>query len=162
LPGTRASILQKIIAWVENTDSHAILWLTGFAGLGKSAIAHAIAQYFHDKRQLGSSFFFDKAHRASRRPDNLFSTIACDLARKDKAKMSHLLDIIREDRGLRTSTSPYRQFHQLLIPTNKPNNADSPVVVVVIDALDESGNAEERRWDEGATSRISFSHYISL
>lgn len=53
------------------------------------------------------------------------------------------MNIIRNNRALRTSTSPYRQFHELLLAAKGSPNATLPIVVV-IDALDESGNHEER------------------
>lgn len=40
LPGTRATILQDIIDWVDSPDGAAILWLTGYAGSGNGA-SHA-------------------------------------------------------------------------------------------------------------------------
>lgn len=58
--------------------------------------------------------------------------------------MARFINIISGDRGLRTSTSPHRQFYHLLVATNSTYAANSPIVVVV-DALDESGDEKERK-----------------
>ena len=48
LPGTRKEVIDEISNWVNNDsdDTPRIFFLTGFAGAGKSAIAHAVAHLF--------------------------------------------------------------------------------------------------------------------
>ncbi|KAG1868266.1 hypothetical protein DFJ58DRAFT_97924 [Suillus subalutaceus] len=48
LPGTRTDILSKIMEWINDSrdDVPRVLWLSGPAGTGKSAIAHTIASSF--------------------------------------------------------------------------------------------------------------------
>jgi hypothetical protein len=85
LPGTRKGVIEEIMEWV-NSDADGVprvLLLSGMAGVGKSAIAHSLAKLFDGLGRLGSSYCFDRANQAVCRPDNLFSTIARDLADLD-------------------------------------------------------------------------------
>ncbi|KAF8292371.1 kinase-like protein, partial [Clavulina sp. PMI_390] len=99
LPGTRTAILKAILDWAKgsaqlpgcppylkgiSTDKH-ILWLCGVAGSGKSSIALSVALETHASGILGAYYCFNTANQAQLNPSNLFSTIACQLAARDKA-----------------------------------------------------------------------------
>ncbi|KIL64088.1 hypothetical protein M378DRAFT_43555, partial [Amanita muscaria Koide BX008] len=61
LEGTRTEILDEIKGWVTTTDATApqVLWLSGPAGTGKSAIAHSVARWWmEDSGGIGSCFCF--------------------------------------------------------------------------------------------------------
>ena len=51
---------------------------------------------------------------------------------------------MKEDRALRTSQSPFEQVERLIIGPRKDLDAIGPLVIV-IDALDESGDRASRR-----------------
>ncbi|KAG1851344.1 hypothetical protein DFJ58DRAFT_427154 [Suillus subalutaceus] len=61
LEGTRTEILSQIAEWVNSTGDNVprVLWLSGPAGKGKSAIAHTIAKWFNDVG--GLDLFHDRA-----------------------------------------------------------------------------------------------------
>jgi adenylylsulfate kinase-like enzyme len=53
-------VIKAIVAWADSTllwNTH-VLWLYGFVGCGKSAIALAIALKFERRNRLVGSFFF--------------------------------------------------------------------------------------------------------
>ncbi|KAG1848541.1 hypothetical protein DFJ58DRAFT_467239 [Suillus subalutaceus] len=81
LEGTRTEILSQITEWVNSTEDNVprVLWLSGPAGKGKSAIAHTIAKWFEDVGGLGSCYTFDRQREADRRHEKISSTIACDI-----------------------------------------------------------------------------------
>ncbi|RXW23751.1 hypothetical protein EST38_g2103 [Candolleomyces aberdarensis] len=59
-PGTRITVIRTIVTWADSTllwNTH-VLWLYGFVGCGKSAIALAIALKFERRSRLVGSFFF--------------------------------------------------------------------------------------------------------
>lgn len=62
LEGTRTEILSQITDWVNTTGDNVprVLWLSGPAGKGKSAIAHTIAKWFNNVGGLGSCYCFDR------------------------------------------------------------------------------------------------------
>ena len=81
---------------------------------------------------------------ARRNPQNLFTTIACDLADTDCQYKSALWNIVKDNRALRTSPSPSEQIERLIVEPSAHLDAIGPLVIV-IDALDESGSADDRR-----------------
>ncbi|KAH7928957.1 WD40 repeat-like protein [Leucogyrophana mollusca] len=146
LPGTREHIIEEISDWVNGSgdDPPRMFFLSGVAGSGKSAIAHAIAQRFEHLGRLGSSYCFDRSQQATRRPNNLFSTIARDLADLDPQRKQSLWSVIQEKRAVRTASSPREQF-ALFIVKPAASLVNIGPVLIVIDALDESGDASSRR-----------------
>jgi SpoVK/Ycf46/Vps4 family AAA+-type ATPase len=84
--GTCTEILSDITEWVNSTGDNVlhVLLLSGPAGKGKSAIAHAIAKWFEDVRGLGSGYSFDHQREADRCHEKIFSTVARYLADRDR------------------------------------------------------------------------------
>jgi len=146
LPGTRKSFLQEICDILNNPDEDAprVCFLTGVAGSGKSAVAHSIARLYDEQKRLGSSYCFASTDVASRNPKNLFSTIARDLSDHDPQYKAALWEVVKDDRALRTSQSPMEQVERLIIEPTKHLDTIGPLVIV-IDALDESGDPASRR-----------------
>ncbi|KAG2361228.1 hypothetical protein BDR07DRAFT_76617 [Suillus spraguei] len=109
LPGTRTEIISEITDWVNSTgdDVQRVLWLSGPAGKGKSAIAHTIANLFNDVGGLGSCFCFDHQRDADHRHDKIFSTIARDLADRDPEMRRALAEAVKDASSLKT-TGRYR------------------------------------------------------
>ncbi|KIK31588.1 hypothetical protein CY34DRAFT_29667, partial [Suillus luteus UH-Slu-Lm8-n1] len=59
LLGTRTDVISQITTWINDKNAaQRVLWLSGPAGTGKSAIAHTIANWFNDLGELGSCFCF--------------------------------------------------------------------------------------------------------
>ncbi|KAF9069784.1 hypothetical protein BDP27DRAFT_674400 [Rhodocollybia butyracea] len=81
-PGTREAILCDLEGWaVSNApDVHAIQWLYGPAGAGKSAIAQTFAEACAKKGNLAGSFFFWRSDSSRDNPQRLFTTLAFQMA----------------------------------------------------------------------------------
>ncbi|KAF5325297.1 hypothetical protein D9619_009547 [Psilocybe cf. subviscida] len=64
-PNTRVAVVDKIETWALRTDPDtseaSIMWLSGAAGAGKSAISQTLAEHFHSKGILIASFFFGRS-----------------------------------------------------------------------------------------------------
>jgi len=147
LPGTRKKIIGEITEWVNFTDGDAIsrvFFLSGVAGSGKSAIAHTVAQLFDQQKRLGSSYCFDRADQVNRRPNNLLSTIALNIADLDHQWKASLYNVVKGNRSLRTTLSATEQFNNFMLEPAKALTAVGPTVIV-IDALDEGGDESSRR-----------------
>ena len=146
LPGTREFVLREICDILNDPaeDAPQVCLLTGVAGSGKSAIAHSIARLYEEQKRLGSSYCFSSTDVARRNPQNFFTTIARDLADLDRQFNSALCRIVKDNPGLRTSQAPFDQVKHLIIESSAGLHAIGPLVIVV-DALDESGNADDRR-----------------
>jgi hypothetical protein len=145
LPETRTEILSRITDWVNDGGDTAerVLWLSGPAGTGKSAIAHTIAKQFNDKGVLGSCFCFDKTEK---RHEKIFSTIARDLADHDPEMRRALADVVKDSTSLKNSKDIFQQWEKLLVePLKKSSGSSVGPVLIVIEALDESGGLETRQ-----------------
>ncbi|KIK33197.1 hypothetical protein CY34DRAFT_66416, partial [Suillus luteus UH-Slu-Lm8-n1] len=147
LPGTRTGILSEIIEWINSTGDSVprVMWLSGPAGTGKSAIAHTIANWFKETGGPGSCFCFDRQEEADRRHEKIFSTIARDLADRDPGMKRALADAVKGDTSLKNTPDIIQQWRKLLVePLNKLSASSSGSVFIVIEALDESGGVETR------------------
>jgi len=145
LAGTRVEILAEIEQWARSTDPNVtrVFWLNGAAGTGKTAIAHTIALHFHRNKELGSCLSFDRAYLAERRHEKFFSTLARDLASHDPGFRRALADAIREKNWLKHTTDIIQQWEDLLVKPSTQLSNHGPVLLV-IDALDESGDPQSR------------------
>ena len=147
LDGTRTEILKEIVDWINNTDPAAprMLWLHGQAGKGKSAIAHTIALQARNLGVLGSCFCFTRVRQHEGLHVRLFPTIARDLADRDLRLRPLLAETITNDRMLRGTADVAEQWEKFIVePLSRLEGFLTGNVVVVIDALDESG-AESTR-----------------
>ena len=142
-PGTRTAILDEISAWINAEDAPRVLLLSGAAGTGKSAIAHTIAHQFKSLNRLGSSFCFIRGE-AGRGPEMLFAHVARDLADFDECIRRTLWKIVQGDTALRTTLHIDKQFNNFILKPLKELTLTGPLVIV-IDALDESGDIQSRQ-----------------
>jgi hypothetical protein len=142
LPGTRTGILSEIIEWINSSGDSVprVMWLSGPAGTGKSAIAHTIANWFKETGGPGSCFCFDRQEEADRRHEKIFSTIARDLADRDPGMKRALADAVKGDISLKNTPDIIQQWCKLLMqPLKKFSASSAGSVLIVIEALDESG-----------------------
>jgi AAA ATPase domain len=139
LEGTREEFLDFIIKWVENPESKRGLVLLGQAGTGKSSIAHEIARRF-DGNCLGSYFTFLRKEGSKADAYQLFTTLARDLSDRHHAFKRALGTVVKDNSSLRGSRDYRTLFDRLLVETLKDLPLPGPILIV-IDALDESGDA---------------------
>ncbi|KAL4061854.1 hypothetical protein V8B97DRAFT_586408 [Scleroderma yunnanense] len=147
LDGTRSEILNEIIDWINNTDAAVprIFWLHGQAGRGKSAIAHTIAQQAKNLSKFGSCFCFTRVRHHEALHVKLITTIARDLADCDLRFRLRLVGLIANDRALRDTEDIITQWQKFILePFAQLGSLLTRNVVIIIDALDESGVATTR------------------
>ena len=139
--GTRVAFLGFIIDWVNNPASERGLALFGQAGTGKSSIAHEVARLFDKMHRLTSSFIFIRRERSMREAYHLFTTLARDLADRYPSFKIALGKVVKDNTALRVGTRDYDTlFESLILEPLKDLHIVGPILVV-IDALDESGEA---------------------
>ncbi|KZP17859.1 WD40 repeat-like protein [Athelia psychrophila] len=147
IPGTREVALDEIHQWInkpDGDDTARLLVLTGVAGVGKSAIANSIARHYDGLERLGSFVSFDRADQAKRHPGNLLSTVSRGIADLDPSWRKALYDAVEERRNQCLDSSPASQMENVILGPAKALAFVGPIVIV-IDALDESGDASKRR-----------------
>lgn len=142
LPGTREKLINEILEWVDNKDApERVFVLSGLAGMGKSAVAHTITETLRTQNRLCSLFCFSRSDKDRR--NFLFSTISRDLADGNISWRRNLVHAI-EVTAIRKSLDPATQFNEMIIKPSRGVEMTGPVIIV-IDALDESGDRMERQ-----------------
>lgn len=147
LAGTRTDILTVIEHWVKNsTSSQNFFWLFGLAGSGKSAISTTISNLFREKGRLGAFVFFDRDFRSRSDPSTVVRTLAYQLGSFHPSIGTRIAKAIKTTPNI--CYSPIRLQFQKLVVEPLSSIGDGPFqspLVIVIDALDECGNAKTRK-----------------
>ncbi|KAF7970726.1 hypothetical protein HWV62_23176 [Athelia sp. TMB] len=147
LPGTRAEVLSEVHKWINTPDGDRapqLLVLTGSAGCGKTTIARTVAQHYKNMEKLGSAVFFEEPEQAYRHSGNLLSTISRDIADLDRNWRDALYEAVKPRAALRKTKVIREQLANFIIKPAKAIKAIGPIVIV-IDALDESGDVNARK-----------------
>ncbi|KAF7974594.1 hypothetical protein HWV62_11872 [Athelia sp. TMB] len=147
LPGSRADILSELHEWINRPDGDSapqLLVLTGAAGCGKTTIARTVAQHYKNMEKLGSAVFFEELERLYRHSGNLLSTISRDMADLDQNWREALYEAVKAKAALRKTKVIREQLANFIIKPAEALKAIGPIVIV-IDALDESGDANARK-----------------
>jgi NACHT domain len=140
LRGTRVAFLDFIINWVNNPDSERGLVLFGQAGTGKSSIAHEIARLFDKIHRLTSSIIFLRREQSEQKAYHLFTRLARDLADRYPSFKIALGEVVKDNTALRASTRDFDTlFESFILEPLSDLHIVGPILVV-IDALDESGD----------------------
>ncbi|KAF7973424.1 hypothetical protein HWV62_15237 [Athelia sp. TMB] len=146
LPNTRLGTIKSILDWYsDDSASHeGVLWIYGLAGTGKSTLSTTIARMVDEIGLLGAFFFFDRQIH-ERDTSTLIRTVAYQLARFD-ARIGTKIEQILVDNPNVTNLPPAMQFLKLLSTTALGDiQWTRGPVLVIIDALDESGAAADRK-----------------
>ncbi|KAF5314822.1 hypothetical protein D9619_007208 [Psilocybe cf. subviscida] len=146
-PNTRVAVRDKTEKWALRADpdtSHAsILWLSGAAGAGKSAIAQTLAEDFYARGLLIASFFFGRSDSTRNHARSLVATIVYQLySLLPPPEQTRILAVIDRDPLIFTK-SLFAQFEAFIINPLRPlfeNGfwaSGSAPRLVIIDGLDE-------------------------
>ncbi|KAH7025136.1 uncharacterized protein B0I36DRAFT_225532, partial [Microdochium trichocladiopsis] len=142
---TRVDLLRRIREWADQPgnqpQAHAIFWLNGMAGTGKSTISRTVARHFADRRRLGASFFFKRGDGDGGKAAKFFTTVAAQLTLRWPGLAVHVKKAIDADPTVVTKAIP-EQFDKLIFA---PLQAASPApnLILVVDALDECEREED-------------------
>ncbi|KAK1223837.1 hypothetical protein PQX77_013279 [Marasmius sp. AFHP31] len=154
LQGTREELLKAIFEWLSaKGEVPPICWLSGAAGVGKSAIAMTVAEACEKESDLVCSFFFFRSDPKRNNPSALWLTIAYGLASTIPVMQSVIEQRIYGDPMI-LEASLERQFRDLILSPDPTWNWEgglwgfikelsgmvSVPSVVVIDGLDECGD----------------------
>ncbi|KAF6745492.1 hypothetical protein DFP72DRAFT_49531 [Ephemerocybe angulata] len=147
-PDTRVAVQDEILSWITAGETDAepkrILWLTGPAGTGKTAIAGSVAETCSKAGLLAASFFFSSfAGSADRRSKRfVVPTLAYQLRKHQGLAVvgRGILSTIDHDPAVFTARlkdqledlvlKPFRQLHGQLDASSIPK-------VIIIDGIDE-------------------------
>jgi hypothetical protein len=96
-PETRVKIIARITAWFDGQgQQELVLWITGPAGVGKSAVVQTFAEHLARLKLLGASVFFSRPNKRNN-PHGVFITIAYQLATRIEAYRNFVVELISLD-----------------------------------------------------------------
>jgi hypothetical protein len=164
MDGTRQDILASIDEWANDFNAPNILWLKGFPGSGKSAVASTMVDKLRRSHRLGSCFFFERANASRTTTSALWRTVAFDLARQYPSFRKVAIDKLNEDEVDPNASNVNILFRHLI---DKPLKAciDIPpgrLPVVVVDALDECGGLDGHRSSNRKSLLDTVKRWLSL
>jgi hypothetical protein len=141
---TRQDILSQVNTWMTDLHAPNILWIKGYPGVGKSAIASTLVSQLRECNRLGSSFFFQRAKASDMTTRSLWRKVGVDIARQYPSVRRAIISQLqtkKED----FATLGMGDLFRILIqgPLTKRDGIEterSPIVV--IDALDECGGLD--------------------
>ncbi|KAG8946436.1 hypothetical protein FRC04_011882 [Tulasnella sp. 424] len=152
--GTRNGILKEISAWIDDPSTRPIFWLSGMAGIGKSTIAHTIAEQEEKKHRLGASFFFSRDEAGRRNPHLVYPTIAFQLARFDSSLREPIAQALEHDADIGLAIMQ-KQFEHLIAGPLAKFKVPAKTILFVLDAMDECGPLDEWSPASGAIDILS-------
>jgi len=137
MEGTRTAILQKIEDEIENVNGPNMIWIRGFPGVGKSALAASVAIRLQKRHRHVICFRFDRTKSTTITTNALWRAVACDLARLYPSLRKYLAQGNRE----LISSDVDQLFTSLIeMPLSMLNDVPlEELPVIVIDALDKCG-----------------------
>ncbi|KAJ2913604.1 hypothetical protein MD484_g6814, partial [Candolleomyces efflorescens] len=151
-PDTRVDVIKVLVEWADSTllwNTH-ILWLHGFVGCGKSALALAVALKFERRNRLVGSFFFFRNTGDRCKMIRFAATLAFQLAVAIPEAAPFINKAIR-DGGLQV-TSLVAQLRRLVYEPFKAAvkrigtfKAFFKPFLIVVDGLDECEDHQEVR-----------------
>ncbi|KAK1231713.1 hypothetical protein PQX77_005161 [Marasmius sp. AFHP31] len=150
LEGTRVELLRGIREWTHaGAQGRPLCWLTGAAGVGKTAIAMTVARACEEEGALVSSFFFFRFDPKRNNPKSLMLAIAYDLASTIPSVRQFIEERISKDRRILEATME-DQFRELVLDpllqcrsTEPPSTSQLPNIVI-IDGLDECSDESKQ------------------
>ena len=146
LPNTRLDVVKAIIDWItdESSNHKQVLWLYGRAGSGKSTLSKTIAWMMRDLHRLGGFFFFDRKI-PERSAENLIRVLSYQLAQFDTRIGAEVSRIVEHSPSI--AVMPLGFQFAALLSANALRSVEwtRGSIVIVIDALDESGSIGDHR-----------------
>jgi hypothetical protein len=147
---TRRLILDHIVTWAEgplekNPSRRSavknIFWLCGSPGLGKTSVANSLCQRLHKIGKLGASFFCRRDDPVLSDPNRVLRTLLYRLAWLWSPYRDLVVQALRGDPNLNPDwTGCALLLERLYSLENHPKTT----LVLVVDALDESGDPQTR------------------
>jgi len=143
LPGTRKKEKEKIRSWIEESNAcSSVFLIQGRTAVEKTAFMQTIADQLQaENRQPYACFFFNRGVVGCDNMDQLFSTLAYQLAINTPSMREHIENAMMEDPAL-PMRSAATQLQKLIINPFKLLPPPRSPLILIIDGLDECEGKE--------------------
>ncbi|TFK64536.1 hypothetical protein BDN72DRAFT_263420 [Pluteus cervinus] len=147
-PETRTAVLSSGRKWADTFNTLCLfMWITGWAGVGKSAILQTLAELYSKSGRLAASFFFFQASHNRNSTSGFVATIAEQLMDSVPGAREIILDKIAKNPQIFVNKSFQSQWETLIVNTLCHPTVRRPVapMLIVIDGVDEIASHDEQR-----------------
>lgn len=153
LETTRIALRERIDEWIGYDYSPGehdgladnVFWLHGMAGIGKTTVANTVAHMVNERKLPLSCFFCKRDDPERSDPKRLFPTLASRFAKWHSTFCEPILALLQGTDDLGATTGDLNtQFSRLFGAIISSVATPLQVHVVVIDALDECGDARSQ------------------
>ncbi|KAF8989254.1 hypothetical protein BDQ17DRAFT_1257028, partial [Cyathus striatus] len=130
LEGTQGPLLSKIYEWGTNCSDEVpnVFLLLGVSKLGKTAVSHTVANFFHEQGRLGATVFFDS--NRSKSSENFFPSIIRELSAYHPAIYEKVMMGLKKNAKF-LNDPPIRQFDFLESQLFSRLTMIGPIVIIV-------------------------------
>ena len=138
-PFTRERILRRILNWADSDSPERVLWLSGSAGTGKSAIAQTVSERCKRNCRLAATFFFFRSSSERNTSERLIATLAYQIALSVPGAKEFIANAVEDDLSVFSKDINSQLFQLIVHPlTLAAQGWDSTQQsLVIIDGLDE-------------------------
>ncbi|TFK67726.1 hypothetical protein BDN72DRAFT_898754 [Pluteus cervinus] len=145
-PDTRTAILESGYTWIDNLNVlYFFMWISGWAGVGKSAILQTIAEEYRRRMRLAASFFFFQASHNRSSTSGFVATIADQLMDSVPGAREIILHKIANNPNIFINKSFDSQWQTLVVDTFRALRPPPAPMVIVIDGVDEITSPKEQK-----------------
>ncbi|KAJ3566069.1 hypothetical protein NP233_g7232 [Leucocoprinus birnbaumii] len=137
-PQTRVELRNRIDDWLDGSlksRSSSMLWVTGSAGVGKTAVAQTVAQRCNETGRLGGTFFFSRPGERND-PERVIPTLAHQFAIRIPDYRKIIAHILMHDSTI-LEKDVESQFRKLISEPFALMKRQNTTWVIILDGLDE-------------------------
>ncbi|KZP05485.1 hypothetical protein FIBSPDRAFT_1054057 [Athelia psychrophila] len=148
ISGTRRDVIDEILGWAlhpSKGDNSNVFFLHGVAGIGKSAVAAAIATRFSEMDRLGAFVSFERAPpgQGQSQPSPAVKALALQMAVRDERLRTSIIEVMNDDHTKDPVLDVLlpEQFDRLIVKplASVPTLAGEGAIIIVLDGLYECG-----------------------
>lgn len=140
---TRKDVLNQIAVWTDQKSGTArCMWVTGRTGVGKSTIGAQVAERLEDERSLYAQFFVTRDIADTTNPDNIFPTMAQQLAEKSSLAAVVIHEKLEVTLPSLVKRLSYEQALAIFVEPLRTITSYANKVVIIIDGVDELDNTD--------------------
>ena len=135
----RTWLRERVDSWLDDSHSEKICVIYGEPGIGKSAFA---AHYAHYNGRVAAAVFCEKGHEALNSPEAIIQTLAYLLACRIGDYREYLSNFLGEKKSISFLNTDELFEVLIAVPLRTLITGQRPVECILIDGIDETGNAE--------------------
>ena len=143
-PSTRTKAQEIVMRWADGNPQMPVMWLSGAAGAGKSAIMRTMAERLEKEKRLLATFFCDSKERSDITP--IIPTLVQQIAIRTPAAAAGILAAFKADVGLLSKCMDIQAKHLIVASLDAIYDADHPSPnIIILDGLDEIAEVREQQ-----------------